>query len=138
MPAKDLYHDVVKNALLKDGWTITHDPFPLKWGRKDLFVDLGAEKLLTAEREGRKIVVEVKSFLGRSEVEELRNALGQFVLYRDILERREPDRELFLAIPARVFIELFEEPIGAILLENRRVQLIVFDKEKEEILRWVP
>ncbi len=27
MPAQDLYHNIVKNALLKDGWTITHDPF---------------------------------------------------------------------------------------------------------------
>jgi len=24
MPAKDIYHDQVKNALIKDGWTITH------------------------------------------------------------------------------------------------------------------
>lgn len=91
MPAKDLYHDAVKKALVKDGWTITHDPFPLKWGKKDLFVDLGAEKLLTAEKEGRQIAVEVKSFLGQSDVEDLRNALGQFVLYHDILEERDPE-----------------------------------------------
>jgi len=137
VPAKDLYHDVVKNALVKDGWTITHDPFPLKWGEKDLFVDLGAEKFLTAKKEDRKIVVEVKSFLGRSEVEELRNAVGQFILYSDILEEKEPDRELFLAIRERVFTEVFMEPIGAILLHKGRVRLIVFDQEKEEIVRWI-
>ncbi len=138
MPAKDLYHDVVKNALIKTGWTITHDPLPLKWGKKDLFVDLGAERFLTAEKEGRKIGVEVKSFVGRSEVEELRNALGQYVLYHDILEEREPDRELFLAVREKVYIDLFEEPIGAILVEKRRLQLIVFNQEREEIVRWVP
>ncbi len=55
MPAKDLHHDAVKVALTKDGWTITDDPLTLRWGRKDLFVDLGAEKLLTAEKAGRKI-----------------------------------------------------------------------------------
>ncbi|MFM2431796.1 MAG: fdxN element excision controlling factor protein [Cyanobacteriota bacterium] len=43
MPAKDLFHDAVKAALVKDGWTVTHDPLTLKVGKKDLFVDLGAE-----------------------------------------------------------------------------------------------
>jgi hypothetical protein len=26
MPARDFYHDVVKAALITDGWTITDDP----------------------------------------------------------------------------------------------------------------
>ena len=138
MPAKDLYHDAVKNALTKDGWTVTHDPFPLKWGKKDLFVDLGAEKLLTAEKEGRRIAVEVKSFVGQSDVEDLRNALGQFVLYHDILEERAPERELFLAVPESAFVTVFEEPIGSILIVKQRLRLIVFDKDKQEIVRWIP
>ena len=98
MPAKDLYHDAIKAALTKDGWTITDDPLTLRWGPKDLFVDLGAEKLLTAEKAGRKIAVEIKSFLGQSDVEDLRNALGQYVLYQQVLEEVEPDREIYLAI----------------------------------------
>ncbi len=81
MPAKDRYHDDAKTALVNDGWTITHDPLTLRWGRKDLFVDLGAEKLLAAEKEGRRIAVEVKSFSGHSEMNDLENALGQYVLY---------------------------------------------------------
>ena len=52
MPAHDLYHDAVKNALIKDGWTITHDPFRMEWGKRDMYVDLGAERLLAAERAG--------------------------------------------------------------------------------------
>ena len=67
MPARGLYHDAVKNALAKDGWTVTHDPFHIKVGAKDLFVDLGAEQLLGAEKGDRKIAVEVKSFAGPSE-----------------------------------------------------------------------
>ena len=43
MPARDMYHDAVRNALVKDGWTITHDPFRLSWGGRDMYVDLGAE-----------------------------------------------------------------------------------------------
>ncbi|MEB3280223.1 MAG: element excision factor XisH family protein [Lyngbya sp.] len=82
MPALDLYHDAVKNALIKDNWTITHDPLHLRWGTKDMYVDLGAKQLLAAELEDRKIAVEIKSFIGYSDVEDLRNAVGQFVMYR--------------------------------------------------------
>jgi XisH protein len=81
MPARDIYHDAVKNALIKDGWTITHDPFVLRWGTIDVYIDLGAEQLLAAERQGLKIAVEVKSFVGRSDVDDLEKALGQYILY---------------------------------------------------------
>ncbi len=67
MPARDMHHNTVKNALVKDGWTITHDPLTLKWGAKDMFVDLGAERLLAAEKAERKIAVEIKSFVGPSD-----------------------------------------------------------------------
>ena len=68
MPAKDIYHDTVKNALIKDGWTITDDPLSLKVGKKDIFIDLAANKLLVAEKKDKKIAVEVKSFIGTSEI----------------------------------------------------------------------
>jgi len=71
MPARGFYHDTVKRALVKDGWTITHDPFNIKVGAKDLFVDLGAEQLLGAEKGNRKIAVEIKSFAGPSEIADL-------------------------------------------------------------------
>lgn len=57
MPAKDLYHDTVKNALIKDAWNITDDPYVLAIGKRDLFVDLGAEKLIYAEKGNQKIAV---------------------------------------------------------------------------------
>lgn len=83
MPARDIYHDAVKNALIKDGWIITQDPLSLRIGKKDLFIDLGAEKLLAAEKGSDKIAVEIKSFVGSSEIRDLENALGQFVLYQN-------------------------------------------------------
>lgn len=64
MTRKDIYHDKVKEALRKDGWIITHDPFRLRVGKKRLAMDLGAERLISAEKGIRKIVVEVKSFVG--------------------------------------------------------------------------
>lgn len=138
MPAKDIYHNTVRNALLKDGWNITDDPFILKWGTRDLYIDLGAEKVIAAEKGEQKIAVEIKSFIGASPVANLENALGQYILYYDILNRLEPNRRLYLAIRQETFTDLFEEPIGKILLENQRLRLLVFDSEQEVILQWIP
>jgi hypothetical protein len=138
MPAKDIYHNHVKSALIKDGWTITHDPLAMKWGKKDMYADLGAEKILAAEKKERKIAVEVKSFVGVSIIKDLRDALGQYVLYHDILKRTDPDRILYLAIRQAVFLDIFEEPVGQLLLENQRVRLIVFNHRTEEVIKWIP
>ncbi len=138
MPAKDIYHDVVKKALEKDRWMITDDPLKLKVGVRDLFIDLGAKQLLAAEKGERKIAVEIKSFIGLSPVKDLENALGQYTLYSDILEESEPDRVLYLAIRQETYNDLFEEPIGKILLRKSRLRLLVFDSGREEILQWIP
>ncbi len=138
MPARDIYHDCVKRALLKDGWIVTHDPLTLKWGRKEMYVDLGAEKLLAAEKAGQRIAVEIKSFLGPSEMQDLKEALGQYVLYHDVLAHTDPERRLYLAVNEAVYYELFEEPIGQLLLENHRIRLLVFDTEQERIVAWIP
>ncbi len=90
MPAKDIYHNSCKQALIKDGWCISHDPYNLKIGKKDLFVDLAGEKLITAEKNTQKIAVEIKSFVSPSEIRDLETALGQYVLYQNILSRIDP------------------------------------------------
>lgn len=138
MPARDRYHQQVRNALVKDGWTITDDPLHVRWGRKDMYVDLGAERLLAAEKGERKIAVEVKSFLGHSEMADLHQAVGQFIVYRDVLSRAEPDRELFLALNEEVYSNLFEELIGELVLSNEGLRLIVFDPQTEAIRQWIP
>jgi len=99
MPARDFFHDAVKTALMKDGWEVTHDPFRLSWGGKDMYVDLGAEKLLAATKDNRQIAVEIKGFVGASVMKDLEQAIGQFAVYRAVLARREPNRTLYLAIP---------------------------------------
>lgn len=133
-----MYHNCVRNALMKDGWTITHDPLVIRWGAKDMFVDLGAELFLSAEKAGRKIAVEIKSFIGTSEIQDLRNALGQFILYQDVLYRIDPERVLYLALRDTVFENIFEEPIGKLLLENNRLQLVMFNVHEEVITKWIP
>jgi hypothetical protein len=138
MPARNRYHRQVVRALEKDGWTITRDPFHLAWGGRDLYVDLAAEKLIAAEKGERRIAVEIQSFFGESEMEDLQHALGQFTLYKDILERLEPDRTLYMAVVNEIYLDVFEEPIGQLLLTNQRVRLLVFDPWDEEIKRWIP
>lgn len=57
MPAKDIYHEIVKQALIKNDWTITDDPLKLTIGGRSLYVDLGAEKLIAAQKGNQKIAV---------------------------------------------------------------------------------
>ena len=128
MPAKDIFHDCVKHALIKDGWIVTDDPLSLKIGKKDLFIDLAAEKMLIAEKENQKIAIEIKSFVGTSEVEDLKNALGQYVLYEKIIKRQLLDRTLYLAIRETTYNNLFREEIGQILLEEKILKLILKKK----------
>lgn len=138
MPALDLYHNVVKNALIKNGWQITDDPFPLKWKTRNLSIDLGAEKLLIAQKNTIKIVVEVKSFLSESRIADLQQALGQYIIYQDILKQTFPDRKLYLAIPLTAYLELFEgDKFAEILLDNNRLMLIIYDPIKEDIYKWI-
>lgn len=138
MPARDIYHDCVKNALIRDGWTITHDPLRLSWGGKDMYVDLGAERLLAAEKAGQQIAVEIKSFVGDSEMDDLEKAIGQYVVYRTVMAEREPKRMLYLAVPNDVLQDLFKESVGQLLLKHHLVQVIGFDPQREVIIEWIP
>jgi hypothetical protein len=138
MPARDRYHDCVRNALVKDGWVITHDPLRLSWGGKDMYVDLGAEELIGAEKGGRNIAVEIKGFRGESEVDDLEKALGQFGLYRTVLNQVHPGWMLFLAVPEEALRDVFDEPLGRLVIQELGVQVFGFDPVAEVITRWIP
>lgn len=139
MPAKDIYHQNVKIALVKDGWTITHDPYRIRLARgKNLFVDLGAERLIAADRDTQKIAVEIKSFTRASDMKDLEDALGQFVLYARLLIRYAPERTLYLAVTEEIRKTVFEEEAGQILIEDGIIRLVTFDPTEEVIVRWIP
>jgi hypothetical protein len=138
MPARDLYHDAVVQALLADGWTITHDPLRLAFGARDFYVDLAAELPIAAERGEQRIAVEVKSFVGASNIRELELAVGQFALYREVLSRLELGRQLYLAVPLPIHETLFAEPIGQLMIETQSLRLVVFDPSRRRITQWIP
>jgi len=137
MPAKDIYHDIVKNSLKKEGWTVTDDPFKLKWGLRELFVDLGASKLFAAVKGEQKIAVEIKSFVNVSPITDLEKTLGQYILYANILEETEPERLLYLAIRQATYQAIFSEPIGNLVIKKNSLRLLVFEPKKEEIIKWI-
>jgi hypothetical protein len=137
MPARDKYHEIVRNSLIKDGWTITDDPLTLKFGNTELYVDLGAEKVLAAEKEGQKIAVEIKSFLGKSIIAETQDAIGQFIMYREVLSDYESDRTLFLAISEDVLENDFTDALKNLVLERLKIKVLIFNTEKQEITKWL-
>ncbi len=137
MPRRDIFHDNVKQALIKDGWTITHDPLEVRFGRLRGYIDLGAEQPLGAEKAGRKIAVEIKGFVGASLLNDLEEALGQFVLYRSLLAQVEPERVVYLAVGEEIFDQIFTDPGGQIVLKEVQLRLIVVRFAAEEIVQWI-
>lgn len=137
MPARDTYHEIVKAALIRDGWTITHDPYRIAYGTRGVFIDLAAEPRLAAEKQDQKIAVEIKSFLGDSELRSLEQSVGQFVFYRSLMSRVEPDRKLFLAVPEAIYRDVFSEPIVRPVIEDVGIPILTFDPRQESIIRWV-
>lgn len=136
MSAKDAFHDVVRTALLKDGWTITHDPLSISFGGVDLYIDLGAERLIAAEKQGQQIAVEVKSFLNTSAISEFHTALGQFINYRTALTAKDPARILYLAVPLEVDNNFLTLQFTQIIIQDYQLKLIVYDVDNKEIVRW--
>ncbi len=136
MSAKDAFHEVVKIALQKDGWQITHDPYTLQAGSLELYIDLGAEKVVAAEKDGQKIAVEIKSFTGPSKISQFYTALGQFISYRAALQKQENERILYLAVPGNVYDSFFTMGFIQSLVKQNQIHLIVYDIEQEAIAQW--
>ena len=139
MAARDLFHNLVKTALERDGWTITDDPLHLRMGGViDMYIDLGAEKIIAAEKEGQQIAVEIKSFLGASTISEFHLALGQFINYRYALESVDPERHLYLAVPLSIYDEFFTLAFIQLVVQRSQLDLLIYDVETEEIVQWKP
>ena len=136
MPAKDLYHDTVRIALEKEGWIITHDPYFVRLGKRRGFIDLGAE-MIGAERGIEKIAVEIKSFSGFSEVDDFRDALGQFLLYQSALDIKEPDRILYLAMPRDFYHSLFDDSFFVGILHKFHIKVLIYNHQETRIEQWI-
>jgi hypothetical protein len=135
LPAKDRYHETVKRALVKDGWTITSEQVTLAVEDRYLWVDIEASKTTS----GLIILVEVKELEEvPSPVEALANAIGKSLLYRTALSILEIDTLLYLAVTEAAYQGILSEAIGRLTIKRANVSLLVFSPEKEELVRWIP
>lgn len=136
MPRRDLYHDTVKKALVKEGWTITHDPLVLGDTELRVYPDLGAEKNV-ADRGPRTIAIEIKVFGTIGQLSELQKAIGQYVLYRSILHRGGSNRLPHLAVPSEAYQGLFQKKIIQHLMQDEGIRLMVFNPLTEVMEQWI-
>ena len=147
MPARDTIHNLVKQAIIKDGWEITDDPYVISYGERFLFVDLAASveyfkpgkgKFIGAKKGNSQIAVEIKEFRNSSPIVDLEQALGQYVLYQLLLKEIDKKREIYLAIPSYAYSEIFSEPLGKLVIDNLPLKLIVVDLKTREVTEWIP
>ncbi|NMF56956.1 MULTISPECIES: XisH family protein [Pseudanabaena] len=137
MPAKDIYHDAVKNALIQDGWEITADPYFIKYEDAELYADLAAQKPIAAQRQEQKIVVEIKSFIGRSPMYDFHNAIGQYIVYRNLIQITEPEYNLYLAIDDLTYENFFQRASIQLITKQNNLKIIVVDTQQERIQLWI-
>lgn len=130
MSRRDLFHDAVRRALEKAGWRIVSDPLTLRLDGRFLFVDLVAEK------DGRQIAVEVKGD-SLSELAEVEKAIGQFVVYRHLIDRKHGAMQMWLAVPEGAYEALWNGVEAQIVRQTLGLNFLVFDSQKEEIIRWI-
>jgi XisH protein len=148
VPQRDSIHNIVKQAIAKDGWEITDDPYVISYGERFLFVDLGAieyssfsqfqGQFIGARREDSRIAIEIKEFRSKSAIADLEQAIGQYVLYQLLLRQVEPEREVYLAIADVVYDEIFSEPIGQLVIQQLPLKLIIVNVEQVEVRQWIP
>jgi len=136
--AKDVIHDPVKNALIKNGWAIIAEHFHVAYEELDIFADLVAERQpVVAEKDGQKIIVEIKSFAGRSFIREFQQAIGQYELYLEMIELAGLDYELYLAVSNYVYETFFQRKGTSIIVQRKQIKFVVVDIKQEEIITWI-
>lgn len=136
--ARDVFHQQVKAALIKDGWKITHDPFTIRISQTTkLQIDLAAESAIAAERASERIAVEIKSFIGDSDISSFHTALGQYLNYCQALEEYDPERIAYLAIPVETYQDFFQLPFIQRSLNRNQVKLVIYDPQIKEIMQWI-
>jgi len=145
VPARDLIHGQVVAALQKSGWEVTDDPYVVVYCGQQIVIDLAAKngdahesEFIGAERHGQRIAVEIKSFLGKSGVADLEQALGQYVLYNLVLTELDSERIVYVAVSSATYEDVFQKPLGQLVVQRLPLRLIVVDLETTEVTQWIP
>lgn len=137
MTIKDVFHDLVKKALDKEGWKITHDPIGFKVAGEEVSIDLGAEKVSDISKETLTIAVVVKSFVISTSLLKYQLTLVKFLNDRELLKRVDGDRRLYLAVPLQNYRRFLHEESLRNSLNEAQVKTIVFNPIEGKIERWI-
>ena len=133
MPAKDKHHDAVVNALKKDNWTINREQILLAVDNRHMWVDIQASKADTTQ----VILVEVKGFeYIPSPIAYLQSVVGQYMVYKTVLDYLGIAYPLYLAIPEAAYKGILDEEIGKLVIQAIPLKLLVVDTTREEIILW--
>jgi len=62
--------------------------------------------------------------------------VGQYFNYRKALEKLEPERVLYLAIPTDVYQTFFTDPFVQDIIDSVPMKLLVFLSDEQEIALW--
>jgi XisH protein len=137
--AKDVFHSIVIESLVQDGWEITHDGYKLltELLKDSLSIDIGAEKIITATKATEKIAVEVKSFLGDSLIYDFHGALGQLLVYQVNIELQDPERLLYLAIPEMIYERMTQQRVFEVVVQRFKINILVFNPVLKQITKWI-
>lgn len=64
-------------------------------------------------------------------------ALGQFLNYRDALEKIELDRQLYLAVRVPIYESFFQRRFIVAAVERYQLRLVIYDVKQEVIVQWL-
>jgi hypothetical protein len=135
LPAKDYHHDTVIRALVKDGWTITGEQIKIIVEDRNLFIDIEASRA----SDNQMALIEVKELDAvSSPIDALASAIGKYFLYRVALKDAGVIIPLYLAVSEAAYQGILREKIGQLSILEGNISLVVFDPNREEVLRWIP
>lgn len=138
MPQIDIIHMAVRRALEKQGWRIVTEHLYLEEGGYYVYIDLEVARDVP-DGTGRveSVIVEVKSFIRSSFINDFQEALGQYLVYQDQLDVRDDPRLLYLALPLEVHRAHFVQPRIERMVQRYHMHLLVVDTYQEEVHQWI-
>jgi hypothetical protein len=135
--ARDKFHDLFRKALENEGWNVTHDPLRLKTGRIPVLIDLGAERILAAEKGEEKVAIEIKTFGNPSFITAFYEAVGKYIVYQEAIQILEPNRLLYLALPDDVYEGFAEDLLIDSVFQRHQFRIVTYDSEHQIIVKWI-
>lgn len=82
-------------------------------------------------------MLKLRALLGDRALYDFHGALGQYIVYRNLIQLTEPEYKLYLAIDDLVYKNFFQRKSIQLITNENKLLLMVVEMEKEEILQWI-